>query len=102
MPPPPPPPPAVAVLPFVLEWGRRGVLLVSKTVRPTQVLLSGVGLPGGEAMVLDGTLDGETLEPEPGFVPPVQRTVGMDGVLKLGPYAIAIVWATGRGATGGS
>ena len=103
VPPPPPPPPAVAVLPFVLEeWGRRGVLMVSKTVRPTQVLLSGVGLPGGEAMVLDGTLDGETLEPEPGFVPPVQRTVGMDGVLKLGPYAIAIVWATGRGATGGS
>ena len=96
-PPPPPPPPSVAVLPFVMQDAtkRRGALLVSKTVHPTTVVLAGAGLAGGEATVLDGTLDGATLEPEPGFVPPVQRAVGADGSLKLGPYAVAVVWATG-------
>ena len=75
--------------------------------------------------MLDGTVDGRSLDPEPGFVPPgnrgstidsppsslqlriycgssitsdpepspVDRAVGPDGVLALGPYAIALVHA---------
>ena len=98
----PPPEPVhrgtlVELMPFILQGAsqRRGALLVSKTVNPTTIVLSGAGLAGGEVSVLDGTLNGEVLEPEPGFVPPVQRVVGADGVLKLGPYAVALVWATG-------
>ena len=85
----------VAVLPFILQSAgkRRGVLLVSKTASLITVVLTGAGLAGAKATVLDGTTDGVTVAPEPGFVPPTQRNVGADGALKLGPYAIGIVWA---------
>ena len=43
--------------------------------------------------MLDGTVDGKALDPEPGFVPPVDRVIGQDGVLTLGPYAVALVHA---------
>ena len=45
------------------------------------------------SQVLDGSVDGKTLDPEPGFVPPVDREIGVDGVLTLGPYAVALVHA---------
>lgn len=95
-PPPPAPKPAVEVLPFILQDAtkRRGVLLVSKTASLATIVLTGAGLAGAKATVLDGTTDGVTVAPEPGFVPPTQRAVGADGALKLGPYAIAIVWAS--------
>ena len=94
---PPPPPPAVEVLPFILQSNkRRGVLIVSKTVSLSTVVLRGPGLSGAEATVLDGTADGETVAAHPGLEPPAQRMVGADGSLKLGPYAVAIVWATGE------
>jgi len=45
-------------------------------------------LAGGGA---DGTVDGVMLEGEPGFVAPVSRSIGVDGVLRLGAFGIAIV-----------
>jgi hypothetical protein len=71
--------------------GARGLLLVSKSSKPMRVQLQGAGLTDTAATVLDGTLDGVTLDPEPGFVAPLVRRVGSDGSLALGPYAIALV-----------
>jgi hypothetical protein len=33
--------------------------------------------------------------PEPGFVPPTERLIGAGGVLTLGPYAVALIDASG-------
>lgn len=94
-----PPAPATDTLfsmPYVVhDTGARGVLLISKTATPLSVTLHGAGVSGVNttAQVLDGTVDGRSLDPEPGFVPPVDRAVGPDGVLALGPYAIALVHA---------
>lgn len=41
--------------------------------------------------MLDGTVDGVMLQEEPGFVAPVSRTIGADGMLRLGAFGIAIV-----------
>jgi hypothetical protein len=71
--------------------GQRGVLLVSKTANPLTVTLQGLGLSNTTAQVLDGSVDGLTMEPEPGFVPPAERIIAGDGVLQLGPYAVALV-----------
>jgi hypothetical protein len=88
-------------MPYIVhDSGKRGVLLVSKTSTPLEVTLQGAGVSGVNttAQVLDGTIDGKSLDPEPGFVPPVDRVVGADGVLALGPYGIALVWhASTRG-----
>ena len=83
-------------MPYTLhDSSKRGVLLISKTETPLTVTLRGAGVSGVNttAQVLDGTIDGKTLDPEPGFVPPVDRAIGPDGVLTLGPYAIALVHA---------
>ena len=85
---------------FALPWirhdsGARGVLLVNKVETPTVVILKGRSgsWPDNSttALVLDGTVDGITLDPEPGFVPPVERVLGPDGSLPLGPFAVAVV-----------
>ena len=100
--PPPGPPPAVDpklfVMPYIKQDGDRssGVLLISKSSVPTNVTLTGAGLAGAAAVVLDGSVDGVTIDPEPGFVAPVARLVGDDGFLSLGPYAIAVVDAGPR------
>ena len=81
-------------LPYIKHTdGARGVLLVSKTSVPTNVTLHGDGLAGASATVLDGSLDGVHVDAEPGFVAPVERIVGPDGFLALGPYAVALVSA---------
>ena len=92
------PAPRVAAPLFALPYikhtdGARGVLLVSKTSVPTNVTLHGDGLAGASATVLDGSLDGVHVDAEPGFVAPVERIVGPDGFLALGPYAVALVSA---------
>ena len=93
---------------FALPWirhdsGARGVLLINKAASPTVVLLkeqSAAGAGGAEgpwhanrttAVVLDGSVDGVTVDAEPGFVPPVERRLGADGSLPLGPFAVAVV-----------
>jgi hypothetical protein len=76
--------------------GSRSVLLVSKTEYPINVTLSGDGVTNTVATVLDGSVDGIAIDPEPGFVAPVERLIGKDGILSLGPYAVAVVDA-GRG-----
>lgn len=73
------------------------MLLVNKQEEPTVVTLA-LGVNGTSALVLDGTVDGVTVDPEPGFVPPVERTIDNDGRLSLGPWAVAVVQA-GRAAT---
>jgi hypothetical protein len=90
----PPLPPTAKLFPLPYEVhasGARGLLLVSKSSKPMRVQLQGAGLTDTAATVLDGTLDGVTLDPEPGFVAPLVRRVGSDGSLALGPYAIALV-----------
>mmetsp|Transcript_73619 Transcript_73619/g.202235 ORF Transcript_73619/g.202235 Transcript_73619/m.202235 type:complete len:179 (+) Transcript_73619:3-539(+) len=82
----------VFAMPYVVHAdSSRGLLLVSRSAYPMKVKLTGTGLASTTANVVDGTLDGVTLDPEPGFVAPVSRAVGSDGTLALGPYAIAIV-----------
>ena len=71
--------------------GSRAVLLVSKSSSPTSVVLSGDGVTNTVATVLDGSVDGVSIDPEPGFVAPVQRLIGSDGALALGPFAVALV-----------
>ena len=85
--------PQLFALPYIKQDGAyaRGVLIVSKSSLPTNVSLSGAGLAGAAAVVLDGSVDGVTVDAEPGFVAPVARLVADDGFLSLGPYAIALV-----------
>ena len=83
--------------------GRRGVLVISKSSEPTSVTLRGLFGANANgtttsATVLDGSLDGVTVDGEPGFVAPVERIVGGDGKLNLGPYAVAVVLAGGTSA----
>ena len=89
--------PDLFAMPYIVhdQGNKRGVLLISKTATPLTVTLNGPGVSGVNttAQVLDGTVDGLVLDPEPGFVPPVERAVGPDGVVRLGPYAIALVHA---------
>jgi len=72
--------------PYVLQTGAktRGLMLVNKLHLPQVAVLQGVPLPT-TALVLEG------VGPEPGFAPPVERSVGADGVLHLGPFAVALV-----------
>ena len=66
------------------ESSRKVVLLVSKSGSETAAKLDGT-FAGALATVLEATGD------EPGFQPPRSRRVGADGVLNLGPYAVALV-----------
>ena len=83
-------------MPYIVhDSGKRGVLLINKVSTPLTVTLHGAGVSGVNttAQVLDGTVDGKSVDPEPGYVQPVDRVIGADGVLALGPYAIALVHA---------
>jgi hypothetical protein len=92
-------PTTLFALPYIRhDSGARGVVLVNKHEAPTVVTLA-LGTNSTSALVLDGTVDGVVMDPEPGFVPPVERTIGNDGRLSLGPYAVALIQA-GSVATG--
>ena len=71
--------------------GARKVLLVSRSSTPMRARLSGDGVTRTVATVIDGSVDGVSVDAEPGFVAPVERMVGADGALALGPYAVALV-----------
>ena len=88
----PSPPPAAGdaqlfALPYIVheQDNSRGLLLIAKTNDGIEVTLTGV--PNGTtALVLEGT------DPdEPGFSPPIEKAVGADGKLSIGPYAVALV-----------
>ena len=90
------PPTTVFALPYIRHDTRsRGWLLVNKHEAPTVVKLAAAALPGNSttALVVDGSVDGVTVDPEPGFVAPVERVIGSDGRLRLGPFAVAVVQA---------
>ena len=85
-------PAAVFGMPFQRHDNHdRGVLIVSRKSTPTWITLQGDGLANANALVLDGSFDGNTVDAEPGFVPPVERTIAANGQLRLGPFAIALV-----------
>lgn len=89
-----PGPAPLYALPYIIhninnsDQNKKGVLLVSKIGSNVSVQLLDKhqvhSLPQ-MAQVLEG------VGSEPGFSPPVVRTVGADGSLELGPYGIALV-----------
>ena len=95
-------PPQVFAMPYARhDTGVRGVLLVNKVGTPIVITLNvgaGSRCPNATAaLVLDGSIDGLTADPEPGFVPPVERLIGVDCKLALGPFAVALVTGAGLG-----
>lgn len=93
----PPPDPStfsdkLFAMPYAIHSSEQhGLLLVSKTASPMTITLRGSGLGNTTAQVLDGSVDGMTMDPQPGFVPPTERIIGSDRTLQLGPYGIALV-----------
>jgi hypothetical protein len=89
VPPPPPPPASVKVYPYIVhETEQRGMLIVCRVHTGCGITLSlaGLGVDGtAHALVLEG------VGAEPGFRKPVNRTIGADGALQLGPFGIALV-----------
>jgi hypothetical protein len=73
-------------LPYIIHEkdNARGMLLIAKTNDGVEVTLSDAA-NGTTALVLEGVGD------EPGFNPPVEKVVGADGKLYLGPYGIELV-----------
>ena len=62
------------------------MLIVCRVHTGCELSLSLAGLgSGGTALVLEG------VGAEPGFSKPVNRTIGADGRLTLGPFGIALV-----------
>ena len=72
-------------LPFIVhEDAAKGILIVAKSEQGAEVVLT--DSPNGTtALVLEG------VGSEPGFAPPVEKVVGADGRLSLGPFGVAIV-----------
>ena len=65
--------------------GRRVVLVVSKSMGPRDVTVTGAGA-NATAVVL-----GAAGDDAPGFTPPSTRALGAGGTLSLGPFGIALV-----------
>ena len=84
----PPLPPSSAtpvyVMPYLLD-GKRGALLINKKAVRTTLRLQGIS--GGVATIVEV----EESAAEPGFAPPLSRTIGVDGELSLGPFAVAVL-----------
>jgi len=74
------------VMPYKMtDDGKKGILLVNK--RPEALDLRFSGVIGGTATVVE-VLPGD---PEAALNPPIERQLGNDGSLKLGPFATAVV-----------
>ena len=63
----------------------KGILLVSKVPEPVTVIIDGVSR--GVATVVEVTPGDD----ETAINPPVAKTIGSDGKLSLGPFAVAVV-----------
>ena len=72
-------------LAYIDSAGAKGIMLVNKGVGAVAVELADI--KSGLARVVEVNVD----VAEPGFEPIVKRTVGADGMLSLGPLAVAIV-----------
>merc|ERR1712139_122625 len=73
---------AMYVMPYVKSvTNTKEILMVNKKAWPLRVKLDGVS--GGLASVV------EVSGSEPGFNPPVVRTIAADGGFQLGPFAVA-------------
>eukprot|EP00729_Bicosta_minor_P000930 gene930-18600_t len=72
------------VLPYDLQ-GSKGVVLINKLNTEQVVQLEGV--KGGEASCVEVDV---TVE-EPGFVPPISKSISASGTITLGPFSVAVV-----------
>ena len=68
------------------EAAQRVLLLVSKVADTQRPRIDGAA--GAVATVLEAAIGAE----EPGFAPPVSRRVASDGTLRLGGFAVALVF----------
>ena len=74
---------------FVHESKQRGMLIVCRVHTGCDLALSLAGLGDGRGTARALVLEGVGLEP--GFTKPVNRTIGANGALRLGPFGIALV-----------
>ena len=82
----PPASDSLYAMPYLMdESGAKGALLVNKKAAPMLVSMKGVA--GGSATVIEvAPGDDETA-----LNPPIERQIGSDGSLLLGPFATAVV-----------
>merc|ERR1719272_82213 len=72
------------VLPYELN-GSKGIVLINKLNVAQEVVLTGV--VGGEAT----SVEVDVAHEEPGFAPPIAKTISATGSIVLGPFAVAVV-----------
>ena len=77
---------ALFALPYILENGDRGVLVVNKQRLPVALTLHNISNVS-TALVLEAA----GAEPEPGFAPPIERMIESNNTLHVGAFAVAIV-----------
>ena len=68
-----------------LVFKKKGVVLINKMNTEQVVQLEGV--KGGEASCVEVDV---TVE-EPGFVPPISKSISASGTITLGPFSVAVV-----------
>lgn len=74
-------------MPYVMH-DKKGILLVNKKAQHMEVAIGGA--TGGNALIIEVATDGPDKE-EPAFAPQIARKITEDGVLKLGPFGIAVI-----------
>lgn len=67
---------------------KKGLLLVNKKAQKMEVTVGGA--KGGNALVVEVATEGPDKE-EPAFAPQIAKQLNTDGVLQLGPFAVAVV-----------
>ena len=87
----------VYALPYTRNGGEKGVLLINKKQTPQSVTIAGI--EGGNALVVEVALEGPDAA-EPGFASPLAKEISEDGVLVLGPFAVAVVTELREGKGG--
>ena len=78
---------AIYVMPYLID-NAKGIMIVNKKAATVDITLKGV--TGGEATVVEVATSGPNAA-EPGFAPQIARTIAADGVLTVGPFAVAVV-----------
>jgi hypothetical protein len=74
-----------------VKQGHPGMLLINKVDRHITVHLGGDrAVRGGEATVVEVDTTGD-FRNEPATAPPIERQLGSNGTLDLGPYAVAVL-----------